>query len=304
MHPTSFAATINTMAGQTLSEIRALLAERGLTPRRRFGQNFLIDLNLMRKLVEAADVSAGDAVLEVGPGTGSLTELLLERRADVVAVEIDRGLAGLLAERLVDQPRLTLLCCDALAGKHEVNPEVIEALSGLLASRPAGVVGGLKLVANLPYQAATPLLLNLLLSRPPFDLFAFTIQKEVADRLTANPGTADYGPLSVITSIAADCEVLSSVPAAAFWPRPKVESSMVKVRPRPTMANDDLSGLASLVGRAFLHRRQMLRRVVSRWENASAAHRALEALGIDSATRPQDLGPDAWRQFCRRLRGG
>ncbi len=290
------------MAGQTLSEIRALLAERGLTPRRRFGQNFLIDLNLMRKMVEAADVSAGDVVLEVGPGTGSLTELLLERGAEVVAVEIDRGLAELLGERFADQPRLTLLCCDALAGKHEVHPEVIKAFGGLLASRPAGVVGQLKMVANLPYQVATPLLLNLLCGEPRFDLLAFTIQKEVAERLTASTGTADYGPISVITSLAADCEVLSRMPPSAFWPRPKVESSMLIVRPKPRADDDDLGGLAALVGRAFLHRRQMLRRIVSRWANASAALSALEALGIDSATRPQDLGPDAWQRFHRRLR--
>ncbi|MCH7871119.1 MAG: ribosomal RNA small subunit methyltransferase A, partial [Planctomycetes bacterium] len=268
-----------------------------------FGQNFLIDLNLMRKLVEAAGVCAGDIVLEVGPGTGSLTELLLERGAEVVAVEIDRGLAELLGERFADQPRLTLLCCDALAGKHEVHPGVIKALGGLLASRPAGVAGRLKMVSNLPYQVATPLLLNLLCGEPPFDLFVFTIQKEVAERLTARTGTADYGPISVITSVAADCEVLSRMPPSAFWPRPKVESSMLVVRPKPRADDDDLGGLAALVGRAFLHRRQMLRRIVSRWANASAALSALEALGIDSATRPQDLGPDLWRRFHRRLRG-
>ena len=160
------------------------------------------------------------------------------------------------------------------------------------------------MVANLPYQVATPLLLNLLVGGPPFDLLAFTIQKEVADKLTASPGTADYGPISVIMRIAADCEVLSTVPPTAFWPRPKVESSMLVVGPKPRAADDDLAGLAALVGRAFLHRRQMLRRIVSRWEHPSAALNALEALGIDSAARPQDLHPDVWRQFCRRLSGG
>lgn len=291
------------MAGQTLSEIRALLAGRGLSPRHRFGQNFLIDLNLMRKLVRAAALTGDDVVLEVGAGTGSLTELLLESGPRVVAVEIDRGLAGILADRLADRPRLTLLNCDVLAGKNEIAPILIAALEDARArsADSPGAHAGLKLVANLPYQVATPLLLELLCAAPRFDLLAFTIQKEVADRLTAQTGAADYGPISVIVRIASTVEVLADVAPAAFWPRPKVESAMLVVRPEHNPPIDDLRRFAALVRRAFLHRRQMLRRIVTRWENAKAAINALEESGIESAARPQDLCPDAWRRWYQSL---
>ena len=292
------------MAGQTLSEIRALLAGRGLSPRHRFGQNFLIDLNLMRKLVHAAALTADDVVLEVGPGTGSLTELLLEAGPRVVAVEIDRGLAGILTDRFADRPRFTLLNCDVLAGKNEIAPNLIAALEDARArsENSSGSAAALKLVANLPYQVATPLLLELLCRTPRFALLAFTIQKEVADRLTAETGTADYGPISVIVRIASTVELLADVAPAAFWPRPKVESAMMIMRPIRNPPIDDLIGFAALVRSAFLHRRQMLRRIVARWDNATAAITALEESGIDSAARPQDICPDAWRRWHQSLR--
>ena len=140
------------MAGQILSEIRAVLAGAGLAPQHRFGQNFLIDLNLMRKLVDAADLSPADTVLEVGPGTGSLTEILLDRGVRVVAVEIDHGFQAILRERLGTHPRFTLIQADALATKHCVNPLVLKILS----EQPPDAGGAYKLVANLPYQIATP----------------------------------------------------------------------------------------------------------------------------------------------------
>jgi 16S rRNA (adenine1518-N6/adenine1519-N6)-dimethyltransferase len=147
------------MPGQTLTEIRQLLDAAGLKPQHRFGQNFLIDLNLMRKLLAAGSPQAGDTILEVGAGTGSLTELLLESGARVIAVEIDRGLSGILRERLGEHPRLTLVQADALSGKNQVNPLVLR----LLGERPPEAGGAYKLIANLPYQIATPLLMDLLL---------------------------------------------------------------------------------------------------------------------------------------------
>ena len=153
------------MPGQTLREIRALLAAGGLNPQHRFGQNFLIDLNLMRKLVAAAELSPDDVVLEVGPGTGSLTEMLLDAGVRVVAVEIDRGFQAILRERLAANQRFTLVQGDALAGKHRVNPLVLNALRQ---TRP-GAGGSYKLVANLPYQIATPQLVDLLLVEPQLE---------------------------------------------------------------------------------------------------------------------------------------
>ncbi|RMF84547.1 MAG: ribosomal RNA small subunit methyltransferase A, partial [Planctomycetota bacterium] len=204
------------MAGQTLTQIRTLLAEAGLSPQHRLGQNFLIDLNLMRKALTAAKVAAGDVVLEVGAGTGSLTEMLLDAGCRVIAVEIDRGLLAILRSRFADHPRVQLIAGDALAGKHRLNPEMTAAL------RAAAADEDWKLVANLPYQIATPLLMELLLFDPPAACLTCTIQKEVGERLMAEPRTAAYGPASILAQTLARVKRVAVLPPKAFWPRPKV----------------------------------------------------------------------------------
>ncbi|HZN68675.1 MAG TPA: rRNA adenine dimethyltransferase family protein, partial [Tepidisphaeraceae bacterium] len=195
---------------QTKHQIEALLAEAGSGgPRHRFGQNFMIDQNLVRLVAEAGNVGRDDLVIEVGPGTGTLTEELLERCDHVVVVEIDRDLASLLRRRFGDRPSFTLIEGDALAGKHELNGE----LSALLASaRRAG--RSPKLVANLPYNIASPLVIGMLIEGA--ELLAFTVQKEVADRLRAGAGSDAYGPLSVMVQLLSDVEVLRNLPPQAF----------------------------------------------------------------------------------------
>lgn len=207
---------------QTLTDMRAMLAARGLTPKHRLGQNFLHDQNLIRKLVDAACVTASDVVLEVGPGTGALTEALLERGATVVVVELDPDMAALIRERLAVHlgGPLTLIEGDCLDGKHALNP----AISAALAGRP------FTLVANLPYNAATPLIMNLLVDHPECRGLYVTIQKEVAERLAAKPGTRQYGPLSIMAQTMADVEVIATLPPSCFWPAPDVTSAMVGVR--------------------------------------------------------------------------
>jgi 16S rRNA (adenine1518-N6/adenine1519-N6)-dimethyltransferase len=284
------------MAGQTLTEIRALLAAEGIAPRPRFGQNFLIDLNLMRKLVEAAELRAGDVVLEVGAGTGSLTEILLERGARVVAVEIDRGLQRILHRRLGDHPRFTLIEADVLETKHRINPLLMRVLGEQLPS--AG--GARKLAANLPYQIATPLLMDLLSSDPPFERLTCTIQKEVGERLVARHNSGDYGPVSVIVQTLAQVELLAVLPPQAFWPRPKVESVMLRIRPRPpeTLEPGEIADFVAFVQRAFLQRRKMLRTAL-RDQKALDLASAFERAGVSPDARPEDLSPGAWQEFFR-----
>jgi 16S rRNA (adenine1518-N6/adenine1519-N6)-dimethyltransferase len=286
------------MSGQTLSEIRALLAAAGLAPQYRFGQNFLIDLNLMRKLVEYAEVTAADTILEVGPGTGSLTEILLARGARVVAVEIDHGLQALLRERLGSQAHFTLIQADALAGKHQVNPLALE----VLASQPPRRGGHYKLVANLPYQIATPLLVDLLHVPLPFERLTCTIQKEVGQRLAATARSDDYGPVSIIAQTLADVELRAILPPSAFWPRPQVESIMVTLRPRARDAIevDDVAGFVDFVQRGFQQRRKKLRRLLREADQPAAAL-ALQRAGVTADARPEELSPSAWRVLFRGL---
>lgn len=208
---------------QTLHEIRRLLESVGARPNRKLGQNFLVDQNLMHCVVEAARLQPDSVVLEVGPGTGSLTEEILTRlgpNGRVVACEHDRALYDLLMQRCKNEPRLTLIHADALAEL----PEVLSRLPIADGRWPS-------LVSNLPYQIASPLLVQLATGEPEFAALVFTVQKEVAERLSARPGTAQYGPLGVILQAFCRVERLRDLPPQAFWPPPKVHSSLVRLEP-------------------------------------------------------------------------
>lgn len=281
---------------QTLSEIRGLLESRGLSPRRALGQNFLVDKNLLGKLVDAAGVRAGDLVLEVGPGTGTLTETLLERAsvgtaaagpaasgaaaaggARVVAIELDRGLAELLRERLsvfIADGRLQLVEGDCLATGKRLNEEAAR----LLAGKP------FSLVANLPYQAGTALMLELLINHPNCGTMAVTIQREVGERLIASPGSRDYGLLGVVVGAMAQVEWVADLPPECFWPRPEVTSCMVVVRRRAVPATDDAAGLAAFCQRLFSKRRKQLGAILGRsirWPSGVSATQRPEELDVD-----------------------
>lgn len=238
---------------QTLSEIRALLEARGLAPRKQLGQNFLVDHNLLARLVDDAGVQAGDAVLEVGPGTGTLTEELLDRGARVVACELDRGLAALLRERLASRDFL-LIEGDCLETGKRLRADALAAL------RARGST--FRLVANLPYGAATPLMIDLLTRAPDCLSLHVTIQREVADRLTARPGTREYGPLSLIARALADVQLVAKLPPECFWPRPDVTSAMVSLRRLPAPHTDDPRGFADFAKAIFTGRRKQLGGVV------------------------------------------
>ncbi len=182
------------MPRQTKTFLLERFREMGIRPATRHGQNFLIDLNLVQLIIDSADLTANDVVLEVGTGTGSLTAMMSERAAAVVTVEIDSHLFELASEQLFDLPNVTMLQLDALRNKNNIDDRVMDAVGLLLAAAPNR---RFKLVANLPYNIATPLLSNLLLARHVPHSMTATIQKELAERITASPSTKDYSALSV-----------------------------------------------------------------------------------------------------------
>ncbi|MBI5865867.1 MAG: ribosomal RNA small subunit methyltransferase A [Planctomycetes bacterium] len=284
------------MPGQTLSEIRALLATQGLAPRHRYGQNFLVDLNLMRKLVEKAELRPADVILEVGPGTGSLTELLLDAGPRVLAVEIDTGLQSLLRARFADSVRFTLVAADTLASKHRINPELISRLQALEPDNG----GARKLVANLPYQIATPLLLDLLALDTPMERMVCTIQREVGERILAAPRSPDYGPVSVIMQTFASVRVVAHLPPTVFWPAPKVDSVMLDIRPlRGSGASGaEAADFSRFVNAGFQQRRKMLRRIWMDVEPA-ALEKTLTDCDATPTQRPEELSPEQWRRLHR-----
>ncbi len=258
---------------QNLTEIKALLAAHGLRPKHRYGQNFLHDGNHMAKIMEAAAITRGDLVLEVGPGTGALTERLLEAGARVLAVEIDTDLATLLRERVAaayPEASFELIVGDVLAGKHELDPEVRQRL-----------VSPFKLIANLPYNVASPLLVNLALAGPLMAAAVVMLQKEVAGRITAPPGGKEYGPLGIILQALYETRIVGTLSPACFWPAPKVASAVVALRRRAQPLTDDPAGFAAFVHRLFGARRKQLR--------ALLGPDAAFPDGIDPSQRPETL---------------
>ncbi|MBL9031699.1 MAG: ribosomal RNA small subunit methyltransferase A [Phycisphaerae bacterium] len=249
---------------QTLTQIRALLDSHGLSPRKALGQNFLIDHNLIRRLLDASGLQPGDLVLEIGPGTGTLTEGLLERGARVVACELDRGLAALLRAELLPraasfhpQASLTLVEGDCLAGKSRLAEPLRAALGD----------GPFRLVANLPYGAATGVILALLLDHPRCGSMHVTIQREVADRLLAPPGTSERGPLGIVAQALARADRIADLPAECFWPRPEVASTMVSIVRAPASALPPTlpaRALADFCQAMFASRRKQLGSVLGR----------------------------------------
>lgn len=260
---------------QTLSEIRSLLEERGLRPRHRFGQNFLVEPVHLRRLVDAADLEPGATVLEVGPGTGTLTEELLASGVQVVASEIDRDLVAILSSRFGDSIRLVE--GDVLSAKRSMSIAVLEAIADR----------DFKLVANLPYQIASPLL-AILAGEPRCHGCFATVQREVADRLGAAPGTSDYGPLSVVVQARFEVSRLADLPPGCFWPPPKVTSAMVALKPRaePAVPLADLDAFGRFVQSIFGKRRKQLGSIVGRSAPLPA--------GIDPAARPESLSIGQW----------
>jgi len=224
--PSAFCLLHFPMSHQTLTYLKQRFEQVGLKLNSRHGQNFLIDLNLVRVIVDTAQLSADDVVLEVGTGVGSLTGLIAPQVAHVVTVEIDPRMAQLASEDLIDFANVTVLPIDALAGKHTLNPVVLAEIDRHLS---AASERRFKLVANLPYVVATPLIANLLeLDRPP-ETMTVTIQKELGDRLAAQPGTKDYGALSFWLQCQCRVEIMRIMAPTVFWPRPKVHSAIVQI---------------------------------------------------------------------------
>ena len=267
---------------QTKHEIQAILSAAGTEPRHRFGQNFMIDQNLVRIIADAGNLAVGDVVIEVGPGTGTLTEELMSRSGKLVAVEIDRDLARALRERFADKEQFVLIESDALKNKHALDDELASQIA-LAKSSGARV----KLVANLPYNIASPLIIELLIAG--VDLLAFTVQKEVADRIRAAAGSDASGPLTVVARMLAEIEILRTLPPQAFWPAPKIESSLVRM-----VRRDRLGTRAAEFGRfvqqVFSFRRKTLRKALT--QAGLDAEKLLHATGLDPQARPEVLTPE------------
>ena len=272
---------------QTQSFISQRLQEAGVRPQLQHGQNFLIDLNLVDLIVRTANLGPRDVALEVGTGLGSLTARMAPLVAGVVTVEIDPRLFSLASEELAGLANVTMLHQDALKNKNTIHPTVLAAVRDQLDAHPGSQF---KLVANLPYNVATPILSNLLTAEPaPLSMTA-TIQKELADRIAARPGTKDYSALSIWMQALCAIEIVREMAPQVFWPRPKVHSAIIHILPNPAKraALGDLGFFHDFIRSLFFHRRKFLRGVL-----VSTYKPRLDKAAIDESLAPFDLPPDA-----------
>ena len=246
---------------QTVSFLIHRFREAGIKPDVRHGQNFLIDLNLLDVLLETADLGPQDVVLEVGTGLGSLTAKMAPLAAHVVTVEIDSRLFQLASEELVDCANVTMLRIDALKNKNHLSPALIDAVQQKLRETPGAQF---KLVANLPYNVATPILSNLLTFDPVPVSMTATVQKELAERIAAEPGVKDYSALSIWMQALCYCRIIRMIPPQCFWPKPKVHSAIVHIVPnaRKRVRISDLEFFHHFIRTLFQHRRKFLRGVL------------------------------------------
>jgi 16S rRNA (adenine1518-N6/adenine1519-N6)-dimethyltransferase len=259
--------------------ITELLARGGLSPRRDLGQNFVVDPNTVRRIARLAEVGPGDHVVEVGAGFGSLTLALAETGAEVVAMEVDRGIVPVLRDVMQPHSNVTVVEADAMRADWKT------------------LLGNKRwvLVANLPYNVATPLVCDILDGVPQIERMLVMVQREAAERFCAAPRTPQYGAVTVKVAYWATARIAGMVPANVFLPKPKVESALADIRRRPqpmtTAASDDLF---LLMRTAFGHRRKMLRRSLADVVPPPVFGDA----GIDASRRPEELDVNEWGRLA------
>jgi 16S rRNA (adenine1518-N6/adenine1519-N6)-dimethyltransferase len=271
----------------TPSALRALAARHGIRPRKSFGQHFLIEPSLARRIAELAGIGPGTHVVEVGAGLGSLTRVLAEAGAAVLALELDRALLPALEE--------------AVGGFERVRIERVDAVdadwAGLLAEADRWVM-----VANLPYNVAVPVVMGALEREPKIERLLVMVQREVGERLAAAPGGEHYGAVSLRVAYRAEARVIRRVPATVFWPRPQVESVLVRIDRRPPPVDVPEAKLFRVVEVAFAERRKTMRNALLRLGcGKEEALAVLRLCGVAPSARPEELGLAAFACLAERL---
>lgn len=281
---------------QTKQQIQQLLSSAGIRPRKRLGQHFLIDLNLMRLLIDSANISQNDIVLEVGCGTGSLTEGLAEKAGYCLVVEVDERIAEIAKSELVKARNVAVINTDILTNKNTINP----AITGGLKLARKKYSGRVILVANLPYNVASAVMMNLIMAKTVVDGMFVTVQKEVAERMTAQPGSKDYGTLSIFLAAIGDVKIIRVLRPTVFWPQPKVDSAMISfVRNKEKVGSiKSMEVLKEVVNLFMQHRRK---KVTSCTKFAAGSLAGIDnwpeifkRCDIDPNSRPQQLRPEEY----------
>ena len=277
----------------SVSNLMRIFRERGLAPNRKLGQSFLVDASILHKTVDAIEVSSGDHILEIGPGAGTLTEPLAEKVRAVMAIELDRGLFSLLEDRFANRRNVRLVHADVLRCD-------LEAL--LESWLPPGCRLA-KVVSNLPYCITTPVIGKFLRLRPAPEQIIFTVQKELAERLTASPGSRTYGRLTIMVNYFSRPEQLFTIGSSAFWPKPKVDSAVMRFRPtddrRLQVMDEEL--MFAIIKKAFHQRRRMLRNSLAPLIGVNCLSEAMAIAHLDSTLRPERLSVEDFTRLTNAV---
>ncbi len=272
-------------------EIKRVMRDHNLQFNKNLGQNFLMDGNIVRKIVEKAEVSEEDVVIEIGPGIGILTEELLLKAKRVIAIEIDDKLIPVLQDNFADQDNFTLIHDDALKVDYV---KVIEEY---------GQGAPIKVVANLPYYITTPLISLLLTTGLPIESCTVMVQKEVAERIVAKPSTKEYGSLSLYVDCFADASVVLNAPKEVFMPQPKVNSIVVKMVAKDGPEGVDREALTKLIHQSFQQRRKTIVNALSSAGDIDkkVLREALKELQLSPQLRPENLTLEDYINITRKL---
>ncbi len=275
----------------------AVLQKYNFNFQKKYGQNFLVDTHVLEKIMDAAQITADDCVVEIGPGIGTMTQYLAERAGSVVAVEIDKNLIPILQETLSEYDNVTIINEDIL--KVDLNRIVEEKNEG----RPV------KVVANLPYYITTPIIMGLFENHVPLQSITIMVQKEVADRMQIGPGTKDYGALSLAVQYYARPEIVAIVPPNCFIPRPGVASAVIRLTryEEPPVQVTDEAFLFALIRASFNQRRKTLANGLSNAQNLSLTREqvteALESMGLSPTVRGEALTLSQFAALSEMLKG-
>jgi len=262
-----------------MTSVKKELSEYGLFPKKRLGQHFLFDRNILNKIIQSAEVGREDTILEVGPGLGQMTLALADRAKKVIAVEIDERLVAILKQKVENYPNVEVIRSDILKVdfKHLFKKEALP----------------IKVVANLPYQISTPLLFRFIESKETFSDLFLMLQKEVAERMKASPGRKEYGPLSIFIQTYAEVSIQLTIKPSAFFPAPKVESALVHMawKEKPMIEADDEEWFKRVVKACFGYRRKTLINALKHSELylPESFESRMEKIGIDPRRRPETL---------------
>lgn len=281
-------------------KLMALFARHGMSPRIRWGQNFLLDKNQVNFIARTGEANNNDIILEVGPGTGFLSKELAKTGATLLACELDHGMAGIVLDEMKDFPNFFLMEADILASKSEINPEVTARLKEMYEARG----GYLKCISNLPYSAGTPFSANIFESELPWHSGVYLLQLEVTQRMVAKPGSKEYGSLSIKTAIGAKkAKIMRKVPPTVFWPRPNVDSGVIKIEFKPLEERMSIpwQNLRRVCVSIFNSRRKSLRNALKGLIPKEDVLAFIDDLGFDPGIRGQKLTPEEFLACAVKL---